>query len=402
MQKANVRRYEIASPLGGEKTKISKQLITLFVWVLFVTSFLWLCKALFLGFYPDFSGYYYGSKYLLENSNPYFGGGGLFTSFVYPPIVLLLFLPFTILTFQMSEIVWTILNFIFLLSSLYMLSSILDVRFFSKINLLLMSLVFISFPIKFSFGMGQINILVLMLLVISYWLLVKKKEFLSGVFLGVSLVIKLFPLLLLVYFLLKHQKKIILGMIVVILLSVLLVLIFVPLKTSSQFITNILPSFLSSWKLDYYNQSLGGFIGRSFGTGNLANILKIIFSFIFISITFFAVLKNKQKDFVSFSLKFGTLITASLMINTFSWQHHFVWLIIPFFAMFSKCLKLKKKVLYLFILSISYVLVSINFPNPKILPVIFQSHVFFGVLILFVLNVYLLLQKLSFVKKAKL
>ena len=104
-------------------------------------------------------------------------------------------------------------------------------------------------------------------------------------------------------------------------------------------------------------------------------------------------MKNKQKDFLTTSLKFGTLITANLIVNTFSWQHHFVWLIVPFYASVFMCLKLKKKFLYLLILFVSYFLISINFPNPEILPVIFQSHVFLGTLILFIIQLKFLLDR---------
>lgn len=359
-------------------------------------SFIWLLKALFLGYYPDFSGYYFGSKYLLTGLNPYLGGGSLFTSYVYPPIVLLFFLPFTILTFQTAEIIWTILSLVFLLVSLKLLSSMLDIKFFSRLNLFLMSLVFISFPIKFSFGMGQINLFVLCLLVFSLWFFKRKKEFLSGVFLGLSLAIKLFPLLLPVYFLFQLKKKVLLGLFVSFLISVFLVLIIIPNKISWQFITNVLPSFFTSWKLDYYNQSLAGFIGRSFGTGQISISLKIIISGILVCIAFFTVFKNRQEDFVSFSLKYGTLITASLLINTFSWQHHFVWLIIPMYTIFIYIKNKKLGVLYFSILAISYILISINFKNPKILPIILQSHVFLGTLILLLLNLYLLIKKKNF------
>lgn len=358
-------------------------------------SFIWLLRVLFLGYYPDFSGYYFGSKYLFAGLNPYLGGGNLFTSYVYPPVVLLLFLPMTILTFQTAEIVWTILSLIFLFPSLYLLSKIFEIKFFSRQNLFLMSLVFISFPVKFTLGMGQINIFVLWLLVISLWFMKQKKEFASGVFLGISFVIKLFPVLLPVYFILKLKKKVMLGFFMSLLISALLVLVFIPQKISLEFLS-VLSSLVSSWKLDYYNQSLAGFIGRSFGTGNFANSLKIVSSLIIVFITFFAVLKNKQKDFVSFSLKLGTLITASLIINNFSWQHHFVWLIIPFYSTFFYLRKFDYSKKYYAILAFSYFLVSINFKDPYLLPVLFQSHVFFGILILLFLNLYLLQKNKKF------
>lgn len=385
----------------NSKFKVQKinQLLFLLSIVFCLVFFLWLLRALFLGFYPDFSGYYYGSKYLFSGLNPYLGGGSLYTQYVYPPVVLILFFPFTLFNFQTAEIAWTILNFILLFASLFYLSKIFSINFFSKTNLLLMSLVFISFPTKFTLGMGQINILVLWLMVYGIWLMKKRKEFLSGIFLGVSLVIKLFPILLPVYFLLNFNKKILLGMFVSFIAPVLLVLFFIPQKIYLNFVFQTFPTLITSWKLDYYNQALSGVIGRSFGTGSFSTSLKIILSSIVVFITFFAILKNRQKDFVSTSLKIGTIITASLLINTFSWQHHFIWLIIPFYASFcylrasatSMFAKQKKlKVWYFVILGISYILISMNFSDPKVLPILFQSHVFFGTLILLFLSLKLL------------
>lgn len=368
-------------------------------------SLLWLLKALFLGFYPDFNTQYYVSKLLFSGINPYLGGSNLFTPQTYPPTVSFFYLLFSLFPIVISSYIFSIFSLLALVASLFFLSRIVEVRFFSGVNLFLMGMVFMMFPVKFTLGMGQINIFVLWLLVISLWFLKQKKECASGIFLGVSFAMKLFPILLPVYFLIDSglrrndngvNKKVLLGFFISLLISVLLVVIFIPWDISLYFLTKTVPSILGGWKLDYYNQALSGFIGRSFGTGNLANSLKIILSLIIVFITFFSVFKNKQKDFVSFSLKLGTLITASLIINTFSWQHHFVWLVLPFFATIFTCLKLKKKVLYLLILSISYILVSINFPNPKILPIIFQSHVFFGALILLFLNLHLLQKNKKF------
>jgi hypothetical protein len=242
--------------------------------------------------------------------------------------------------------------------------------------------------------MGQINFFILILIVYSLWLLKKKKEFASGILLGASLAIKLFPVLLPVYFLVKLRKKILLGIVTSFLVSTLLVIIFIPEKIYIDFISSVLPTLFSSWKLDYYNQALTGFIGRSFGTEEEAVILKSFSSVIIILATFFVVVYNKKKDFLTIALKIGVLITANLLVNTFSWQHHFVWLIIPFYAsvFFLKEITVskKEKSIYCGVLAISYFLISINFSHPQTLPLLFQSHVFFGAIILFFLQFKLL------------
>lgn len=397
--------------------------------IFFVTSTAWLFKAFFLESYPDFRGYYYGPYYFLKGINPYEGAQLLHTQYVYPPIVLLLFSLLTFLPYGIAQSLWLVISFVCYGVSLYLLSKIFGLRFFSTINLLFVSLASISFPVKFTFGMGQINHVILLFLVIALLLLKKKKDFYAGVFLGISLAIKLFPLFLPLYFFfyssfdIKKDKivelkkrgafifsiahryiwvkprqilqnlKVLTGIIAVGVVSVLLMFMFVPRMLNEYFIFEILPSFFTSWKLDYYNQALSGFIGRSLGTGQFETLIKLIISFIISTGVIYIITKNKRLDFATVSLKFGLLITVSLILNNFSWQHHFVWLIIPFYATFYYLQRFGFSKKYFAGLIISYLLVSTNFNDPLVLPTLFQSHVFYGTLVLLALNIRLLFLK---------
>lgn len=355
-------------------------------------SFLWLCKALLLGYYPDFNTQYYVPHLVFSGHNPYLGGSGLYTPQVYPPTEFIFFLPFSLLPLKLSSYLYTVLSITSLVVSLYLLSRIFQLKFFSKLNLLMMGFVFMMFPVKFTLGMGQINLVVLLLVVSGLWLVKKKMEFQSGLILGVSILIKMYPLFLPIYFLLKQKTKFIYGIICTLLVGLVLVLIFIPGEVNSTFL-KIFPSLLSSWKLDYYNQSLGGFIGRSWGPSEFANLLKQLISVTLVLATFFVVLRNRKTDFLTFSLIFGSLINLNLIVNTFSWQHHFVWLIIPFYATVFYLRKNKYSKKYFVLLFIAYILVSINFKDPSILPVFLQSHVLFGGLILLGLDLYLLVDR---------
>ena len=361
-------------------------------------SLLWLIRALFLGLYPDFNVYYAFSLLYVHSIN-YYAHPFLGILNSYPPFVFLLFSPFTIFTIQVAEVIWAILNFIFLLVSLFYLSKIFAIRFFSSTNFMLMTFVFVSFPTKFTIGMGQINLFILVLIVISLWYLKRRKKYLSGAFLGVALSIKFSPIWLPFYFLMKFDRKVMLGILASIAFVVVLVLLLVPSETYLYYIFKILPQVsVSSWKLDYYNQSISGVIGRSIGVGYLAGIIKTTISTTFIIGTFIILYKNQQKDFLVTMLKIGVLITLSLLFNAFSWQHHFVWMIVPFYATIfyiksnNKISKLRKNIFYVIVL-FAYILVAINFKDPSILPNILRSHVFYGALTLFFLDMKLLLDK---------
>ena len=74
--------------------RISTFHILAFVFCL--ASFIWLCKALFLGYYPDFNTQYYAAKYAFAGVNPYIPQSGLYTPQVYPPSEFFFFLPLTL------------------------------------------------------------------------------------------------------------------------------------------------------------------------------------------------------------------------------------------------------------------------------------------------------------------
>lgn len=220
-----------------------KAVMHLGAFIFFGGTLLWMLRALFLGLYPDFSVYYYGSQLFLSGQNPYLSGQKLFSGYSYPPSVFLLFVPFVLLPFQASQSLWVFLNVLFLIASIILLAKLFSVKFFSDTNLILSGLIFLSFPVKFTLGMGQINILILLFLVLSLYFLKIKNDFFGGVFLGLSLVIKLFPLLLPVYFLLKLNKKILTGFLAIFGAAFLSVFIFVPEKTNLYFFHNVVPYF---------------------------------------------------------------------------------------------------------------------------------------------------------------
>lgn len=81
-------------------------------------------------------------------------------------------------------------------------------------------------------------------------------------------------------------------------------------------------------------------------------------------------------------MEIGAIITLSVLINNFSWQHHFVFLFLPFlitvYTIHTAKQKQKSKTKLFTLLCISYLLIANNLPNPLIVPAILRSHVFYG------------------------
>lgn len=367
--------------------------------ILFLLSLFFIIKTLFLNFYPDFKIHYLAPLAIFKGLNPYLGGKGYFTPEAYPPFTILLFSPFILLPYGFAEKIWTLLSIIFLIGSLYLIFKINNEKMLSRIGFLINALLFaFYFPIKFTLGMGQINFLILFLVTLSIYFLNKNKNYYSGAFLSLSIMIKFFPLLFLPYLIILKKWKILFSFIAVSTVVLLFTLIVIKPDINIYFYKNVLPTLFGDWKTDYYNQSLSGFLGRQMENGFAREFLRIFILLILVAVSFFVIFKNNAKKTTIANLSFSLLTTLTLLINNFSWQHHFVWLLFPFITIFYFIKNKKLDWSYYFVLGVSFLLVGFNLTNPNIFPVIFSSHVFYGTIVLWGLNLYLLLKKTSEVK----
>lgn len=357
--------------------------------IIFCFSILWNLKVLVSNNYPDFNTQYYVPHLVFSGIDPFSSNKYLFTPQVYPPTSLFFFMPFSLINFEIAAHIYTIGSIISLLFSLFILSRIFKTEFFGKTNLILMTFVMIFFPVKFTLGMGQVNNYILLFLTLGLFFISRNKEIYSGIFFGLAIVIKFFPLLALPYFLIIKKTGILIGIFITFLLSIFLVLFFVPMEVTINFF-KIFPDLVSSWKLDYYNQSLGGFIGRIFGVNSASVLIKNFMSLLFILITLIIVVNYKSKNMWGQLHIIGIIINLNLIINTFSWQHHFVWMIIPFYSTFYFVLYNNLSKINYWVLLFSYILIAGNISNPLSLPILFQSHVFYGAVLLFILQIRLL------------
>ncbi|HYM65577.1 MAG TPA: glycosyltransferase family 87 protein [Candidatus Sulfotelmatobacter sp.] len=367
-----------------------KKIYKYFFILLFLISFLLMAKVIFNNGYPDFSNFYQGPLVYSRGLNPYIFNINLFTPTTYPPVIFWLFSILNFLSYTTASKIWTILSISSLILSLILIFKFYTKKLFSSENLFLSSLVFFAFPIKFTLGMGQINIFILLLLTLFLYFL-EKSKFKSSLFLGISLLLKLFPLFIIVYLILKRQLKILVITLMVVLIGVLITFFLIKPEINLYFFQKVLPTLVDSWKGDYYNQSLSGLIVRANINPDIRNLVRDILSLLILTPSLLIVILNKNKDKYAQHLEVGIIITVSLLLNSFSWQHHFVWLTIPFLGtyFFIKRNSNNKKAL-MTVLFCAYLLISLNLKTPQSFPIILQSHVFSGTLILLLLELNLI------------
>jgi hypothetical protein len=155
------------------------------------------------------------------------------------------------------------------------------------------------------------------------------------------------------------------------------------------FFTKVFRNLLESWKVDYYNQSLSAFLMRQFDNKELIDVLRLLVSTTLALFSVFIIYIHRKKEDRNL-LSISLLIVLGLLINSFSWQHHFVWLIIPFLITFLAIKQNNFGKIYYLILAVIYVLVASNLKNPDSVPILLQSHVFYGASLLYILNTYLI------------
>lgn len=352
--------------------------IKIFILILISLSLFRTLLILWNSLLLDFGIFYSASSSILNGINPY-TDTGLFTRLNYPPISLLIFYPLHLLPFILASKVWIILSVGFLFVTILLLHKLQPV---SSLTLCLISLfTVISFPFKFTLGMGQINLLILLLIVSSIYLLENKKYIFAGLLLGISVMVKLFPVVYLIPLLIKKNRKIILYVSISILFLVLVSIILLGRDINIYYVREILPPLFSNhYGGAYYNQSITGTFERL----NIPFSILLLSRILIFLYTIYNLVKLNKNLFYDFSL----LIVTVLLINSFTWQHHLVLLILPYYYLVSKI----RTKLFLTAVFISYLLSAYNIKNPVLFTHTFVgnlilSHGFFGILMLWIILV---------------
>lgn len=335
---------------------------------------------------PDYRVLWISAKDMLTSNNPY-TDKELYTPNAYPPISELFYLPLAVLPYQPSQAVFIFLSFSSIIGSVFLSIKLIYKKVAWQHFLLFTALALLSFPTKFSLGMGQINLIVLFLLLLAYYFQQKNKQIISGSVLGISIILKPIFIFFLIFFILKKKWKMVLTSIFTVTFAILATVIFWPVDYwFSWFKTGILPLANLAGREAYCNQGLMGFISRIFSDLQVRKYLTLALSLLLTLIPSVLTLKRKNENLI-----LSLFIITLLFVDSASWQHHFVWLMFPLIAVSQKVF-LKKNAVFKAFIWLAYFLASWNFKNPFPYPPIIISNQFYSALILWAINIYLLLK----------
>lgn len=255
-------------------------------------------------------------------------------------------------------------------------------------GIFLLILILNFFPAKFTLGMGQINNLILLLATVTIYSFYKNEK-ISGLALSLALSIKIFPVFFLPYFIyLKKWKALFYGLVLVFFVS-LLTYFFVKSISIYDYFYRVLPSISLGARDTYYNQSLAGFLVSLFPHGNV-DLVRIIIGVILTLGSIFLILRYGRKKVI---LSFGLLVVLNLLLNTFTWQHHLVWSVVPLLSVFFYIKKNHFKKYYFGVWLIIFALIALNIKNPNDYSRILTMHGFYGLILLYFFIIHLMFKK---------
>ncbi|MBI5574005.1 MAG: DUF2029 domain-containing protein [Elusimicrobia bacterium] len=247
----------------------------------------------------DFSVYYEAtSNFFKFGLSPYFAieyivkGTGLY--FIYPPTFLIFFSPIILLPVNIAKWFWILLNLLlFFLLGYWFAVKILKLN--KKFDKLLLLLLLYNFnPFFLCIFVGQMDILILFFLYISFYFIVKNREDFIGIIVGILTLIKLTPIIFSLYFLIRRNLKAVKWLALTISVFVIISLLLFPTEIYSDFLAAM--STVNENSNRYIiplNKGIFGLFGRIFLDNRLFNAVIInsppLF-YIFYFFTFLALL----------------------------------------------------------------------------------------------------------------
>jgi len=305
----------------------------------------------------DFNIFYTAGANWLAHTNPYLSTyPGLF---VYPPSLLPLYGAFALFRPDTAALLWMGTYFAVFAATSFLAALTLQGERRALFASILPLLFFTSFPLLIMMELGQSDLLVASLSILSLVLLRMNRKHLSPLFLSIAVLMKGAPVFLLIYFVLyRRDFRYLINFLIFTLLIVGLSALVVPLSWYSYFLTDVVPS-LSVVQTEPMNQSIIRYVAMV-GLGDASSLVSIAGAAIFSFFSFvigrrLSTLRNEPLQNDSFFL---LNVLVMLLLGPRSWPATYVWVIIPLALFLSSILTENVRLVYLAFLGLGTILLS--------------------------------------------
>ncbi len=206
------------------------------------------------------------ARALQQGDDPY-GEGHWFPN---PPLVLIALVPFAHLPIAAAGVVWSILKIAAVVAGCWLvIAAVRRENFGVPLGVLLMAALFSTRPIMGDITHGNINLFVFFELALAWYLFVTGRDLRAGVVVGLAIVTKVTPGLLLVYFIYKRAWRLAAGAgLGLVFFALVVPTVFLGFQRNNQLLAGWYDQMVAPYAHDGYvtvepiNQSLPGLIMR--------------------------------------------------------------------------------------------------------------------------------------------
>ncbi len=264
----------------------------------------------------------------------------LFLTYNNPPVTALLFEPLSLLSFRTAQTVFVLVN-----NALYLLGIGLTLYALRAgpievlLGVLLSTTVFF-YAARQTFGLGQMNGVLVCLIAAALLLAVQGHDGWSGAMIAGAAALKISPILLLGFFIARRRWHAIWGALITGMVLMALMVLLAGGNTLAHFVTQVLPA-VGRGSAAFPNQSMLGALYRwvvpaadmlsAEGPGDypLIRAVWLLLSIGVGVITLWLVARARLNGRAQNAVGFSIFIVAGLLIGGLSWDHYLLWLSIP-------------------------------------------------------------------------
>lgn len=308
----------------------------------------------------DFKAYYLAAHLLQRGENLYdikaqeeamisFGLPINDSLYIYPPLLAILFLPLTALSLGQAAQVWFLFNLALYGLTLAILVKSTGLDILKEKIAPLILLAFLFAPVLFTLYKGQINIVILFLLALTYWFYQRGNLAWVGVSLACATMIKVVPGLLILYFLWKREYTLASATTIAIGLMVVIGLLVAGLPPHLTFLHSVLPA-LARPRPNPSNLSLAGFFSlllvenpftpSLIDSPSLWRSLALLASSLLLTLTFLVCARHAPRAGLEISL----FVAAMPLIAQIGWVDFYVLLLLPYVVLVKHLLERRSRV----------------------------------------------------------
>ncbi len=299
----------------------------------------------------------------------------------HPPFVSILLFPFSLLSFHNAVILFMMITIVSMLCIIFLLLKSGNISF---IYFPLISFFIAAWPpFQVNLYLGQISILITLFVTLGWVFYKKGSDSISGIFIALATMIKFYPGLLLVYFLINKRYKALLSSLISIGV-ILMVTLIVTRYDLFHFIFDVMPKDVAYWGTNIENLSINGFFSklflpmRTYGSTTVLTVfvspfLKNLFFYpaVGLLLIFVALKIRKYNNDLGFSL----FLILALLLSPLCWNYYFTLLLISC-TILIKELKKRNNNYEIIIFGVSLLLLSVDAFSDYFRKALYVAHLY--------------------------